>query len=68
MSVLAGGDDYELLFTAPARKQSSISRLSKELGIAVTAIGTITKGSAVQVLDESEKPITITRKGYRHFS
>lgn len=57
---LAGGDDYQLLFTAPA------SRTVKELG---TRIGDVTEGPAgVRVLGSDGEPIELTHTGYRHFS
>jgi len=60
--ILNGGDDYEILFTAPTSKQSVLATFP------VTAIGEITTGNGVTVVDESGKPVTVTRKGYRHFA
>jgi thiamine-monophosphate kinase len=37
--VLAGGDDYELLFSAPLAARSTLEALAKSLGIALTRIG-----------------------------
>ncbi len=39
--VLRGGEDYELLFTAPADQQQRIARLSAELKLSLTAVGEI---------------------------
>ncbi len=60
--ILAGGDDYELLFTVPP---SAAPQLANMQGI--TRIGSITEGGGVKILDASGAPIPLTRKGYRHF-
>lgn len=57
-AALCGGDDYELLFTAPPEKPVPGD---------CTAIGEITKGKGVRVLDAKGKPITLARKGFKHF-
>ena len=57
--VLTGGDDYELLFTA-----RSIDALPADPPIA--AIGRITDGSGVRVLDDEGVPMTFPSAGYRH--
>jgi thiamine-monophosphate kinase len=40
-ALLAGGDDYELCFTVPRRRQSQVLRAARLCGIAVTRIGRI---------------------------
>jgi thiamine-monophosphate kinase len=56
---LAGGEDYELLFTAPA--STTVSELA-------TRIGEVTeRAGAVDVLDGSGRRIEIAEKGYEHF-
>lgn len=50
MAALAGGDDYELLFTAPRRTRGRLRAVVREArGIAVTRIGELTKGSTIVV-------------------
>lgn len=39
--VLAGGDDYELLFTAPADQAPAVHQAAAQAGVAVTCIGVI---------------------------
>ena len=56
---LTGGEDYELLFTAPADAQAAIP---------ATPIGEIVKERAVRVLDREGQPIQFDRPGYCHFS
>jgi thiamine-monophosphate kinase len=40
-AILAGGDDYELLFTAPARHRDQVQALSTALSLPLTRIGVI---------------------------
>lgn len=63
---LAGGDDYELLFTLPAdRADAVLSAL--QLQQRVTQIGVMTAGDgAVQCLRDGQ-PFRIKRAGYDHF-
>ena len=67
--ILTGGDDYELLFTAPPRVHAAMATLSGEAGVAVTAIGEIAGSGAgvVRVLNTEGGEITFERPGYSHF-
>jgi len=62
---LAGGEDYELLFTA---KAEVIARIKKADPCPVTAIGEITAGQGVTVIDRRGKPLKMTGAGWEHFS
>ena len=65
--VLSGGDDYELIFTAPRASRAALESLSGELALALTRIGSIEAGSArLIVRDASGAPIA-HRGGYDHF-
>ncbi|MGF1607662.1 MAG: thiamine-phosphate kinase [Rhodothalassiaceae bacterium] len=61
MELVTGGDDYELLFTAPPGLPSSLA------GVAVTAIGTVEEGAGVRLLDAHGRAIAVNRAGYDHF-
>jgi thiamine-monophosphate kinase len=63
----AAGDDYELLFAAPAGATEAIAALSSHLQLAVTRIGRIEPGSGVRLVDESGQPIAVGATGFRHF-
>lgn len=67
-AVVAGGDDYELCFTAPASARDSIEDLTEVLGIPLTRIGEIRKGKGVSLLGEDDKPIAIDGRGFDHFT
>lgn len=61
---LSGGDDYELVFTAPPARAAEIERL----GHALTCIGRIQTGAPeVCVLDNAGRDITPQHRGYDHF-
>ncbi len=65
---LAGaGDDYELLFAAPPEAADAIGRLSGELGLAITAIGTIEPGAGARLVDAGGRDIPVAHAGWRHF-
>jgi thiamine-monophosphate kinase len=56
--VLAGGDDYELVFTAAPEQRREIEALSTALKLRLTQIGSIQKGAPkLQVLDAAGKPM-----------
>jgi len=66
-AVLAtSGDDYELLFTAPATHAARLQTLARTLNLAITAIGHITPQEGVRVYDGQQKLITLEKKGYQH--
>ena len=65
--VLSGGDDYELLFTAPRSAREKIKGLSKKLHLSLKRIGGIRSGRRLEVQDERGKPMKL-RGGYDHFA
>lgn len=65
---LTGGEDYELLFTASSRNQSTIERQARARGYRITCIGTIRpKRFGIQMTagDGMMRPIPMT--SYEHF-
>lgn len=65
-AALAGGDDYELLFTAAPTRRAEVEALSAELALPLARIGRIAEGSGVRVVDASGKEVPLSRTGYRH--
>jgi thiamine-monophosphate kinase len=63
----AGGDDYELLFTAPEAAAGAIAALSDHLLLPITPIGRIEAGSGVRLVDAAGRPLDVDTTGYRHF-
>ena len=66
--VLAGGDDYELCFTAATDHHAAVLAAGAQAGVAVSCIGQITAGSGLQVLDARGETMTIDKTGYDHFA
>jgi thiamine-monophosphate kinase len=66
-AALGGGDDYELLFTAPAARRTEVEALAPSLGHPLTRIGRIRAEPGLEVLDTTGRPIPLDRIGWRHF-
>ena len=70
-AVLAGGDDYELCFTAPVAKRSAVQRAGTRTRTKVTRIGRIVHAPAgatgVVVVDSDGLPLRILKRGFDHF-
>ncbi|MEK6698032.1 MAG: thiamine-phosphate kinase [Nitrospirota bacterium] len=60
---LAGGEDYELLFTAPPRKLKCL----RGLKIQATEIGIVTKARGIALVGADGKKKPLTPQGYDHF-
>ncbi|MHB8667031.1 MAG: thiamine-phosphate kinase [Burkholderiales bacterium] len=67
--LLAGGDDYELAFTARADCVARVETVAADLGLVLTRIGTVSAGEAglVAVHDAGGKPLRLTSRGFDHF-
>jgi thiamine-monophosphate kinase len=71
-TVLTGGDDYEILFTAPPEAINELAELSRTLDVPITTIGRMRSPSIgaqgqITVLDESGQPLIFDRSGWTHF-
>ena len=68
--LLAGGDDYELAFTASPDARKRLEALAAELGLALTRIGSVSAGDPgrVSVYDAAGALMQIARKGFDHFN
>jgi thiamine-monophosphate kinase len=68
---LRGGEDYELLFTAPRAAWPAIERAAREAGGVITAIGEVTPagadGSTLAIVDEAGAATAIAPGAYDHF-
>lgn len=62
-----GGDDYELLFAAPAESCEAVDALSSRLALPITVIGKVEPGSGVRLVDSEGQTIPLDETGYRHF-
>lgn len=67
--LLAGGDDYELVFTAPPARHGEIEALAATLRLALTCVGSTEAGEPAQLrlLDADGRPVAVDHRGYDHF-
>ena len=66
-TILTGGDDYELLFTASPDKAGEVTALSRALDLPLTRIGHMTEEAGLKVLDASGIARELGAGGWRHF-
>jgi thiamine-monophosphate kinase len=66
LAAATAGDDYELLFAAAPERGAEIASLSERLGLALTRIGTLARGSGIRIRDEEGEVPLPARLGYEH--
>lgn len=66
-ALLAGGDVYELCFTAAPAQRSSLEAIGHTLGVALTRIGTIRSAPGLVVYDQVGTAISKLPSGFDHF-
>lgn len=65
---LAGGEDYELLFTVSPDDRDTLARLVRRIGFPCTRIGTIRpKTSGIRVTPRTGRSRFLTPMSYQHF-
>ncbi|MBP8298573.1 MAG: thiamine-phosphate kinase [Burkholderiales bacterium] len=65
---LAGGDDYELCFTVPPRREPRLAAIARRLRLPLTRIGTVLPTPGLALLDARAHPVRLPRAGYDHFA
>ncbi|WFU28694.1 thiamine-phosphate kinase [Bradyrhizobium sp. CB1717] len=67
-TLLAGGDDYEVLCTVPPAQSDALIAAGRAAGLPVAAIGTIVAGhDRPRFLDGQGRELTLKRLSYSHF-
>jgi len=66
--LLAGGDDYELLFTAAPDARDAVQAAAQACGTPVTRIGRITAGAGLRLLDAQGQAQSLRMQGFDHFA
>jgi len=64
---LAGGDDYELCFTAPAMHRDAVMTAGKKVGVALTRVGTIDAATGLRLVDAGGQPLEFHSASFDHF-
>ncbi len=65
---LAGGDDYELVFTAPAAQRSAVQQAGADCGVAVTRIGTTSAQPGLRLWDAQGQLQPLRHASFDHFA
>jgi thiamine-monophosphate kinase len=65
---LAGGDDYELLLTAPQDQRDAVQAAAKASNTRITCIGQVTAELGLRVLDAARQPLAQTFASFDHFA
>ncbi len=65
---LAGGDDYELCFTAPVSHRAKVAGAAAASATAVTRIGTIDAASGLRLMDGAGHPCPLSHHSFDHFT
>ncbi len=67
-SLIAGGDDYEVLCTVPERNFEAFRKAADGAGIPVSVIGRVgDRGSGVRFLDQKGSETKLSQRSYSHF-
>jgi len=64
---LAGGDDYELLFTAPPSLAAAVHAAAEQARVAVTRIGGIDAQPGLRLIDAAGQAVPNTYGSFDHF-
>ncbi len=65
---LAGGDDYELAFTAAPTRRAAVQAAARQAGVAVTRIGRTTAAPGLRLLDAQGQPQSPAWASFDHFA
>ncbi len=64
----AGGDDYELCFTAPLAHRAAIMAAAQEAGTVVTRVGSIDAEPGLRLVDGGGAAVSMGLSGFDHFA
>jgi len=64
---LAGGDDYELLFTAPSVRRGEVERAAAGAGVSATRIGEVTSTGRLELVDADGRAMDTAPRAFDHF-
>ncbi|HEV7575317.1 MAG TPA: thiamine-phosphate kinase [Caldimonas sp.] len=65
--LLAGGDDYELVFTALPSRRDAVAAAAINAGVAVTRIGRIEAGARLRLIDRGGEDVVSEFGSFDHF-
>jgi thiamine-monophosphate kinase len=65
---LAGGDDYELLFTAPPQHRAAVAEAAAQSQTPVTRIGQVEAAPGLRLVDAQGMPVENRFASFDHFA
>jgi thiamine-monophosphate kinase len=65
---LAGGDDYELCFTAPVSRRADVHAAARAAKCEVACVGSIDAMPGLRLVDGARAPLALQLHGFDHFS
>jgi thiamine-monophosphate kinase len=67
-TLIAGGDDYEILCAVAEDRVEAFAHAAREAGVAVSSIGTVVaRGAVPKFIDADGKEIALEQQSYSHF-
>lgn len=66
--VLAGGDDYEILFSVTSADKAAMMAEASLSGVCITEVGVLRHESEILVRDDEGNVIEVSQSGYDHFN
>jgi thiamine-monophosphate kinase len=64
----AGGDDYELCFTAPVALREAVMAAGAQAGTAVTRVGRVDQHTGLRLVDAQGQALDLKLAGFDHFA
>ena len=68
LCTLAGGDDYELLFSTPPEREGEVRAAAAQAGLAVRRIGRLEAEPGLRLVDASGAPVAFDVRSFDHFA
>lgn len=68
LCLLQGGDDYELLFSAPAGRDDAVRDAARTAGVDVTPVGRIEAAPGLRLREADGRTAEVAARGFDHFA
>ncbi len=66
LRLITGGEDFELLFTAPMSASHSLQKAARKIELPITKIGKVKQGSGISSFGLEGERLTLDRLGFSH--
>jgi len=65
--IFCGGDDYEIVFTAPQTMRQMLDRMNAQIPTPITRIGLVEQLLGVRLVDKDDNLLQVAKTGFQHF-